>query len=111
MRLLVYYNPKKDYFKINYNEDRLREIELYTYNHYGHLVIQYLYVKDNKLFFNRNSYYKYLKKTYKRTHTPVRMVIGNAIMRFGRYIAHGREPKVIYVYRDRYNYRHWKDRY
>ena len=109
MRLLVYYNPKKDYFKINYNEDRLREQKLFTYNHYGHLIIQYLWIEDNKIFFNKNSYYKYFKKKYKKKRIPLRMVIGNAIVKLGKRIAYGKEPKIIYVYRDRYPY--WKDRY
>lgn len=109
MRILVSYNPKTDRFNTNYNEDRFHPRQLFTYDHYGHLLVQYLYIVDKHVFFNYKTYSKYLNKHYKTQKPPLRTKIGDVVIALGKFIKFGKKPKVIYVYRDRYPY--WKDRY
>lgn len=119
MRLLVCYNPRTDKVNINYNDDRFWERELFTYNHYGHLILQYLYIEDKKVFYNKTSYQKYRKKQIKKHERKTKTIkwrigniickIGKTIDNFGDYLMHGRRPKIVYVYRNTYPY--WKDRY
>lgn len=109
MRLLVYYNPRKDIFVTNYKEDRHLPIELMSYNCYGNIVVQYLYIIDNKVFYNYKSYSRYFSKKYKTnkiTSKSIRYSIGQAIIKFGKYICFGKQEKVKYVYVYRYPW--WK---
>lgn len=109
MRLLVYYNPRKDIFVTNYFDDRQHPLKLMTYNCYGNIVVQYLYIIDNKIFYNFKSYDKYLDKKHKRKKITIRKIrysIGQSIIKIGKYICFGKQEKVKYVYVYRYPW--WK---
>lgn len=109
MRLLIYYKPNKDIFVINYNQDRQHELELGSKNNYGHIIIQYWYIENNKIFYKYSDYYKYLLKTNKKMKTKIRYKVGQAIIKFGKYVCFGKQEKVkvIYVYKKPW----WLDRY
>lgn len=109
MRLSVYYKPKKDEFYVKYYEERLSPIPLLSINHYGHVVIQYIYIKDKKVFWNYNKYEKYLNRKYKHKKPSLRYRIGQAIIKLGKYICFGKKEKVRYVYV--YKNQWWRNRY
>ena len=106
MRLSVYYKPNKDEFYVNYTEERFHTIPLFSINHYGHIIIQYIYIEDKKVFWNYKDYDRYLNKKYKHRKSPLRYRIGQKIIKLGKYICFGKEEKtkVIYVYK----YPWWK---
>lgn len=106
MRLLIYYRPKVDKFILNYTEDRQHPLKVGSINCYGHVIIQYWYIEDKKVFFTYKNYKKYLDKKYKRRLSNLRHGIGQAIIKFGQYVCYGKQEKtkVIYVYR----YPWWK---
>ena len=106
MRLSVYYRPNKDDFYVKYYPERYHTLPLLTYNHYGHLVVQYIYIEDKKIFWNYDKYEKYLDKKYKRRKPSLRYRVGQAIIQFGRNICFGKEEKIKYVYVYRYPW--WK---
>lgn len=87
MRLLVYYNPRKDIFVVNYNEDRHHPIELFTYNCYGNLVVQYIYITNKRVFYNYNKYLKYYRKTHKLPKPSLRYRFGQKLITIGLRIA------------------------
>lgn len=89
MRLLVYYNPKKDRFVVNYKEDRHHPLELFTYNFYGNLVVQYIYILDKKVFWNYKKYSKYYHKKYKTPQPSLRYRLGQKIINLGMKVAFG----------------------
>lgn len=106
MRLSVYYKPKQDEFVVKYTEEHFQSLPLLTYNHYGHIVIQYIYIVDHKVFWNYESYKKYIYKATKANKKPFRYILGQRIIKFGKYLCFGKEEKVkaIYVYK----YPWWK---
>lgn len=106
MRLLIYYKPNIDGFVINYNQDRQHEILLGNLNCYGHLIIQYWYIEDNKVFYNKEKYEKFRRKKYKIRKPSLKYRIGQRIIKFGKRLCFGKEEKVkvIYVYK----YPWWK---
>ncbi len=101
MRLLIYYKPNKDKFFINYTQDRQHELYLDSVNCYGHVIIQYWYILDNQIFFSRKYYEKYLKRKSKHKLRNLKYKVGQAIIKFGRFVCFGREEKVkvVYVYK------------
>lgn len=108
MRLLVYYNFKKDCFVCNWKEDRFVKKDLFTYDHYGHYIIDYLYVLDNQFFLSYKTYLKYLKKRAKKYKKPLKYRLGNKLLNLshkindlGRYLMYGRKERVVYVYKNR----------
>lgn len=106
MRLLIYYKPNIDSFVINYNQDRQHELEIGSVNCYGHIIIQYWYLENNKLFFSPITFNRYLDKLYKRRKPSLKYRIGQQIIKFGKWVSFGKEEKVkvIYVYK----YPWWK---
>ncbi|MBQ8902326.1 MAG: hypothetical protein IJY87_04595 [Bacilli bacterium] len=104
MRLLVYYKPNKDIFVVNYKEDRHYPIELFTYNFYGNLVIQYIYIIDRKVFWNYESYYKYYRKKYKISKPSLKYRLGQGLITLGTRICFGTTDRTIYITRNQW----WK---
>lgn len=101
MRLLVYYNPRKDKFVTNYNADRQHPLPLFTYNCYGNLIVQYIYIEDNQVFWNSKDYRRYLDHKYKISlwkKIDLKYKIGQGLIKLGRFICFGREEKVRYIY-------------
>lgn len=109
MRLLIYYKPNKDRFILNYNQDRQHELPIGSINNYGHMIIKYWYIEDNKVFYNYEKYQRYLDHKYKNRKPSLRYRIGQAIIKLGKKICFGEKEKVkvIYVYK----YPYWKNRY
>lgn len=105
MRILTYYNPRRDIFVTNYKQDRQHSLPLLSYNCYGNIVVQYLYIEDNKVFYNYKSYRKYLDKKYK-IKKDYRYIIGQKIIKLGKFICFGKQEKVRIVYVNKYPW--WK---
>ena len=108
MRLLIYYKPNIDKFVINYNQDRQHELPIGSVNCYGHIIIQYWYIEDKKVFYYYSKYRRYLDHKYKRNKPSLRYRIGQQIIKFGKRVSFGKEEKVKVIYIDRYKYPWWK---
>ena len=106
MRLLIYYKPNKEKFVINYNEDRQHELPIGSINCYGHIIIQYWYIENKRVFYEYSKYKKYLDHKLKNRKPSLKYRIGQQIIKLGKYICFGKEEKqkVIYIYK----YPWWK---
>lgn len=107
MRLLVYYNPRKDKFVVNYKEDRHHPIELFTYNFYGNLVVQYIYIIDRKVFWNYQKYMKYYFKTHKTPKPTLKYRLGQKLISLGMIICFGTTDRNEFIRQNQW----WKKRY
>lgn len=105
MRLLIYYKPNEDKFILNYKQDKQYELPLGSINCYGHIIIQYWYIEDKKVFYSKSKYDRYMDKRYKRK-PNLRYKLGQHIIKFGKWVSFGKKEKVkvVYVYR----YPWWK---
>ncbi len=107
MRLLIYYKPNIDKFVINYNQDRQHSLPIDSVNCYGHIIIQYWYIEDNRVFYSYSKYDKYLDHKYRNRKPSLRYRLGQRIIKFGNVVCFGKDKvKVIYI--DRYKYPWWK---
>ena len=102
MRLLIYYKPKKEKFVLRYNQDRHHELKLDSINHYGHIIIQYWYIEDKKIFFDYKKYQKYRNRNIKKP--SLRYRIGQALINKGLKLCFGTTDRNIFIKRNQW----WK---
>lgn len=106
MRLLIYYKPNKDKFILNYNEDRQSELKKGSVNNYGHIIINYVYEEDNKIFFDKRLYEKYKNKKWRKIKRKqnLRYRIGQKIIDLGIKISFGKVDRSVFTHNKHYQW-------